>query len=276
MNNNPNRWIYIALLFITTVLIFLLIYISYQDKWLLSIPNYFFILIIFDLAATGFLTGLLKSSAQWDGSFLKGRLKMTGPVVVFILILSIGYKYKPDPKDDPFDLAIILLDASRSHRSFAGDTVRITLGKDIRNAPVNNDGQAIFLGVDPRYLGKTIRLDAELDGLRISGTADTFVTIPARSPQVISLPLYPSMDSTRFAGYVIKRNTGSRQVRMPNVMLNFTDYDKKTVTDSSGEFYIYLRARAGENAFINIIDPQHRICSIKMPLSKNMQILADD
>jgi hypothetical protein len=276
MADKKNSWVYITLLLISVFGVFLLIFISYQDQVHLSLPVYFFLLILCDLAATAFLTGAMKSTAEWSGNVLKGNLKLTGPAVVFILILLIGYRYRPIPKDDPFDFTIILLDPSGSHMGFPGDSIQITLANDIRNAPVNNDGKAVFYNVDARYLGKPIPLSAKIEGFKISRLADTLITIPNSYLPVVRLTLTPTEDSSLFSGLLLRRNPDNRPIPIPLAILNFTEYSRTVISDSLGRFIIYLKAKNGEGADINVFKQQKLIFSGKIPLSKNMQILADE
>ena len=76
MNANKNSWLFITLLGITVVLTFGFIYLSYQKTFVLSLQTYFFVLILFSLAATAFLTNYLKSTAEWSGPpFHEGEFK---------------------------------------------------------------------------------------------------------------------------------------------------------------------------------------------------------
>jgi len=127
MGTSNNRWLYPILLSITFFLVILLIVLSSMNKLQLPLPIYFLILLIFDLAVTAFLTGWLSSTSEWSGPFLKGNMKLTGSIVVFLLILGAGYKYRPVSKDNLFDFTVILVDPNGGHPNFSGDTVQITL-----------------------------------------------------------------------------------------------------------------------------------------------------
>jgi hypothetical protein len=276
MASNKNSRLYTALLIVSIALVVLLIYISYQDKLHLSLPLYFFILIICDLAATAFLTSVLKSTAEYEGNVMKGKLKMTGSAVVFILILFVGYKYRPIPKDDPFDLTIILLDPGKTNRGFAGDTLQVTLGNDMRNSPVNSDGKAVFFNIDSRFLGQSVPLLAKAEGFSIAHQDDTLVMIPNTVLPVIRIPVFPSADSARFGGFVLARNQGKPPQPLPGLVLHFTDFDKTVRTDSTGAFSIFLKAKQGDLSPVTIFKQQKWVFSGQVTLSRNMQILADE
>ena len=276
MASKRNSWIYITLLLLCVFALFLLIFVSLQDRLRLSLPVYFFLLVICDLGATAFLAGALKSSAEWTGNVMKGNLKLTGPAVIFVLILLIGYRFRPVSKEDPFDFTVILFDPAGGNRGFSGDSLQIILDNDIRNSAVSGDGKAVFYNVDSRYLGKTVHITARREGFKISRQPDTTVLIPNSSLPVVRLALLAAEDSSVFSGFLLKRNPGKHPAPVPDAVITFSDYSKTVSTDSVGRFILYLRAKAGENTDITIFRKQKMIFSGKVTLSRSMQILADE
>ncbi|HEY4832323.1 MAG TPA: hypothetical protein VIH61_07175, partial [Waddliaceae bacterium] len=149
METPKNNWLYPTLLWVAIGLVILLIVLSALNVLQLPLPVYFFILLICDLAVTAFLTGWLNTTAEWTGPLLKGNLKLTGAAVVFLLILGAGYKFRPVPPDDPFVLTIILVDPMGINKGFPGDTLQIAFANFLHSEPVNAQGEAVFLGVNP-------------------------------------------------------------------------------------------------------------------------------
>jgi hypothetical protein len=276
MGTSKNKWLYPVLLSITFFLVVLLIVLSSMNKLQLPLPVYFLSLLICDLAITAFLTGWLSSSAEWSGTFMKGNMKLTGSVVVFLLVLGVGYKYRPIVKDDLFDFTVILVDPKGGHPNFSGDTVQMTFDNLVRNQPVNADGQAIFLGIAPKYKGEAVHLIARLDRFRIGSNPDTLITIPAESTPSVRLPVFPMGDTILFEGLLLHRNTAKQPIPIVDAMIKFTSFDKTIKTDSLGQFALYLPAKTGDIATIMISKKQKWIFTGDVTLSKNMQILADE
>lgn len=276
MGTSKNKWLYPILLSITFFLVVLLILLSSMNKLQLPLPIYFLILLIFDLAVTAFLTGWLSSTSEWSGPFMKGNMKLTGSIVVFLLILAAGYKYRPVNKDNLFDFTVILVDPNGGHPNFSGDTVQVTFDNLVRNQPVNSDGQAIFLGIAPKYRGEAVHVIARLDRFRIGSNADTLITIPFESTPAVRLPIYLKGDSLLFEGLVLRRNQAKSPIPIVDAVIKFTAFDKTIKTDSLGQFSLYLPARTGDIASVRISKKQKWIFTGEVTLSKNMQILADE
>jgi hypothetical protein len=266
------NWIFITLAFLLLFLLFFFIVVSYQGKIRLSMPVYFFLLIVCDLAVTGFLTNALKSSAEYSGNVYKGNLKISGAALIFIIILIIGYKYKPNQQEQPFDLTFIITSAEKQ-QNYKG-TVRIELGNSPRKQPIDEEDKAIFPNIDARYLGESIPVSVQIEGYK--SKIDTFITIPDEPLPAIRLSVSKSIDSTLFSGYVFKSNPGKKFVPISNAVLNFPDFDKKVMTDSTGYFKLYLPLKTGSSSTITIFKNNNWIFSDRVTLSNNMQILTNE
>ena len=276
MATPKSKWQYPVLLAAALALIVLLIVLSTLNKLQLPLSLYFLILLICDLAVTAFLTGWLKTTAEWNGTLMKGNLKLTGATVVFLLILGAGYKFRPVPSEEPFVFTITLYDPTNAHNNFSGDTLQLSSGNLLRTEPVNTSGQAIFLDISPNYRGQPVHLLARMDRFRIAGTPDTLITIPSTAAPSVRLPLFPLGDSILFGGLVLKRNQAKAPEPVAGAAIKFTGFDKVVRTDSLGQFSVYLLAKTGDVTAILVSRERKWIFSGEVPLSKNMQILADE
>ncbi|MFI5152530.1 MAG: hypothetical protein ACHQET_04305 [Chitinophagales bacterium] len=272
---SKNNWLYPVLLILAMGLISVLIIFSYQNKLNLPLPLYFLILLICDLAATALLTRWMNSSAEWSGQVMKGNLKITGSIVVFLLILGAGYRFRPT-QEDPFSLTIMLFDPNNAKTMFQHDTIQIAFENLLREEPVSNQGEAVFLNVDSRYHGRQVHLLARMDGFRISSSSDTLIIIPHSTSAVIRIPVYPTNDSALFGGLVFKRKQNRSPIPIAGAVLHFTDFNRNAQTDSLGQFSIWLKAKAGEVSPVAISRNQKWIFTGKVALTKNIQILTDE
>ena len=61
----------------------------------LSAPTFFFLLVVMGLVAAGFLFGALRSYGKYSGKVYGGTLELGGPVLVLVLVVLLGYKFRP-------------------------------------------------------------------------------------------------------------------------------------------------------------------------------------
>src|SRR5215217_3668937 len=100
-------WVLISLAGFALFLITAVLFGLYSDKLnFISSTSYFFLLIPLALASAAFLFGALRSSAKYTGKNYGGTLELGGPVVVLLLIVGLGYKFRPQEKSFGFTLNI--------------------------------------------------------------------------------------------------------------------------------------------------------------------------
>jgi hypothetical protein len=266
---------YLTAFILLIIFIFLLVFVTNRGTIQLSMPLYFFLLVICDLGATFFLSAALKSTAEYSGNVLKGNLKITGAAVIFLVILLIGYKYKPVVKDDPFDLTFIVSYSENSIPQKQSGSIRIELDNNPRELPVDAENKVVFTNIDSRYLGKMIPVSSNIPGFRISTKNDTMIEIPDKPLPVIRLSLDKVIDSTLFSGYVFKKNQKGPPLPVQNASLNFMDFGKMVNSDDDGFFKIYLPSKIGNNSSLVVLKDGKWLFSDRIILSDNMQILID-
>ena len=266
---------YLTAFILLIIFIFLLVFVTNRGTIQLSMPLYFFLLVICDLGATFFLSAALKSSAEYSGNVLKGNLKITGAAVIFLVILLIGYKYKPVVKDEPFDLTFIVSNFENGTPEKQQGSIRIELDNNPRELPIDAENKVVFTNIDSRYLGKMIPVSSNIPGFRISGQKDTMIEIPDKPLPVIRLTLDKVIDSTLFSGYVFKKNQKGSPLPVENATLNFMDFGKMVISDNDGFFKIYLPSKIGNNSNLVVLKNGKWLFSDRITLSDNMQILVD-
>jgi hypothetical protein len=266
---------YFTAFILLIIFIFLLVFVTNRGTIQLSISLYFFLLVICDLGATFFLSAALKSSAEYSGNVLKGNLKITGAAVIFLVILLIGYKYKPVVKDDPFDLTFIVSYSENGTPEKQPGSIRIELDNNPRELPIDAENKVVFTNIDSRYLGKMIPVSSNISGFRISAQKDTMIEIPDKPLPVIRLSLDKVIDSTLFSGYVFKKNQKGPPLPIQNASLNFMDFGKIVNSDNDGFFKIYLPSKIGNNSNLVVLKDGKWLFSDRIILSDNIQILVD-
>lgn len=253
MKRSPYTWVYITLLgFVFLFLAWLLFSIN-ADVIKLSLPLYFFLLLIGALSATAFLTGAMRSSARWEGTFMKGKLALTGPVVVFFVIIILGYRFRPEPSNEPFDLTVYLFKPAGSrNKHFENGQLFILDGKEKKAARIDSNGGAYFTNVNPAYLGSRISLSADIDNYRIAQGQDTTIAVPDVRYPVIKLPLIAKPDSLLIRGTVYKTGVKKTTV-LRNTLVQFSAFGTTTTTDDNGYFTIRLPLKPGDMTDVTVL-----------------------
>jgi hypothetical protein len=121
---------------------------------------FYLLLIPWALSSAAFLFGAMKSYARFTNKHLGNFLKISGPVVLFCLVLVGGFKLVPPPPET-FDLAV---------RAHSKDSPLITSGQitldlpGLPHASIGPDGEANFKGVSARFRGTPVRVLPRVDG----------------------------------------------------------------------------------------------------------------
>jgi len=271
-----NKWLYVSLAAMILLLLFWFIFSVSQSRITLSLPLYFFLLIIADLSATAFLTGAMRSTAQYEGNVFKGKLSLTGPAVVFFIILILGYRYRPVSMASPFDLTIFVQKPDKINDThFDNAELIIYDGNEPKHAAIDNDGRALFVNVNPSYLGNPIQVSSKIEGYSISTKNDTSVLIPKNPSPVIRLSLIVVNDSILVSGNVYRKHKNTLWP-VPNANLFFVEYNKKTKTEDNGNFAIYLPAKLGDMTSLDIYKNDTLKFSSKVYLSKVLKLTYDE
>src|SRR5258706_11914606 len=98
-NNKPVSSLTWVLISASGFIVFIgaaLFFIFFNDRLSnIKLPIYFFLLVITGFIAAAFLSGAMRSHAKYSGKVYGGNLELGGPVVVFALIIYMGYIFRP-------------------------------------------------------------------------------------------------------------------------------------------------------------------------------------
>ena len=128
---------------------------------------FYLILIPLALSTATVLFGILRSFASYSGRQLGGRLELGGPVVVFILLILLGFWLTPNPGN--FPLTIYLHGKSGPHELALRNVgyVMLDLGGERRREPVGDKGQALFSEIPASFSGQTVMVTLDADGYEL-------------------------------------------------------------------------------------------------------------
>ena len=206
----------------------------------IKLPIYFFLVIIIGFIAAAFLTGALRSHAKYTGKVYGGTLELSGAVVVFALIVYMGYIFKPVP--GYLNVKVTVFGDSSANDLINSGSIKMILNKP--EAQKIENGMAIFTDVPTDFEGKEVMLIPEVEGyynhaqkIKISGNG---------AP--VELHLSKKPDSVTVSGIVI--NESGKAVS--NAIIIFEDGMAKDTSDTYGNFHITLPFKEGSETRIRV------------------------
>jgi hypothetical protein len=106
---------------------------------------FYFLLIPLGFSAAAFLFGAMRSYARYSGKQFAGYLDLGGPVVLFLLVVVLGFLLIP--RSGPFDFTVILRDAHGKTALRDSGRVKMTLGNEVRDAGIDENGTVDFKNI---------------------------------------------------------------------------------------------------------------------------------
>ena len=204
---------------------------------------YYIVLIPVGLASAAFLFGALRSSAKYSGKTSYGSIELTGPVVIFCLVVIGGF-YFATP-DSEFLLTVRTNVVNEPEKILSHGSLILDIGDQRLDKQLNENGEVSFGGVPSRFLGKSVNILSQIKGYKIKGSS--LITIP--DSRVIYLELEERMDSTLLRGRVINENGNP----VDSVIIDISSGLASAVTDESGLFAIIVPAAAGESVLLTAL-----------------------
>jgi len=260
-------WIVISLVgFVLFTVIFYLLVI-YSKGISLSTPVYFFLVVLIALISTAFLAGAMRSVARYSSSSQGGSLYLSGPAVIFFIIIYLGYRYRPEPAGakNPLSLSVLLKGPEGSNELIRKGQIRVRIGQYSSLKQVDNEGAALFTGINPDYKGLQIDLSAEIPGFDLINSS--FYSLDDSMTYTnLTLRLQKKLDSIAVRGNVIRlpARTG-----ISNATIRFQGVMKTYRTDSLGDFSAVLPFRSGAETRIIVSKGNKEIYNSLRTLSEN-------
>ena len=214
----------------------------YSDKLhFVNSSTYFFFLIPLALVCAAFLFGALRSHAKYTGKAYGGTLELGGPLVVLVLIILLGFKFRPEEKE--FSYTINFLRANDTAEVITEGSVELFFGT-ARIAKNISEGQSVFNELPTSYRGKDATIIAKAKGYL---TKRQTVVMPFENT-VQNIFLEKIKDSVSVHGLV--KDAKRRPVK--DASLVFADGLLKTTSDRYGNFNVIMPYKDGDEVPLRI------------------------
>jgi hypothetical protein len=260
---NKQNWIFVTISGFVVFLLLIVLLIVYGKNLNLSTPVYFFLLLALALAATGLLAGALRSKAEYDGKAYGGSLKLGGPVVVFALIILLGYKFRPTEDNGPRVLTINVY-SSKNKTPVTQGKLLIKAGAFSQREEINSKGEAVFGGIGPSISGKVLNVIAEVEGFN-NPSVDSVFEVSPKGNTSIDLFLEPVENVILLRGNVIDKDNNP----LINATVDIGHGLANVNTDSMGNFLVELSLKEGSEQDITVLLHGKVVYNSRRTLSSN-------
>ena len=205
---------------------------------------YYLILVVFGIAASAVVFGLMNSYASLKGETLNKKLQLAGPIVGVVLTVFGGFYISPDPMEKTVTIRVF----DKNKKPITDGDVKIYLPEYIRSQSIDKMGQALFTGIPQQSIKSRIKIEVSSPGyftkhydtvLNKQGNLE--LTLPLSDVVIISgqvkkaneTPISDveiNVDGTRYVAYSV--SNGTYQLRLEEYTLG----DEITITTTHGGF----------------------------------------
>ena len=260
-------WIVVSLVGFILFAAFFYMLIVYSKQISISTPIYFFLVVIIALISTAFLSGAMKSVARYNATSQNRTLYLSGPAVIFFIIIYLGYKYRPETAKEniPLSLSVLLKGPEGSEEQIKDGQVRVRIAQYSSLKKVDNESTATFTGINPEYKGLKIDLSVEVPGYSIINN-EGFALSDSGTYTNLTIALRKKLDSIAVRGNVIQLpgRTG-----IAGVIIRFQGVQKTYQTDSLGDFSAILPLKSGIETRIIVSKGNKEIYNSLRTISEN-------
>ena len=239
-------WVYISgagSLFFLVLAILMIIFAPNITGIGITKSIYYIVLIPVGLTSAAFLFGALRSSAKYSGKTSYGSIELTGPVVIFCLVVIGGF-YFAAPESE-FLLTIRTSVVDEPEKILSHGSLILDIGDQRIDKQLGENGEVSFAGIPSRYMGKSVNIIPQTKGYKIK--ENSLISIPEN--RIIYLELEERRDSTLLRGRVINEIGNP----VDSVVIDIESGLASAVTDESGLFIITVPASKGETVLLTAL-----------------------
>jgi hypothetical protein len=239
-------WVYIsaaASLFFLVLAVLMILFAPGISGLGITKSFYYLILIPVGLASAAFLFGALRSGAKYSGKNSFGSIELTGPVVIFCLVVIGGIYFAPPESD--FSLTVRTSVSNEPEKIINNGNVIIDIGEQRIKKQLNENGEVSFPGISSRYLGKNVIIIPQITRYKIKGK-NSFI-IP--DDRIIYVELEERKDSTLLRGRVINESGDP----IDSVFIDIESGFASAMTDARGNFNVVVPAAKGETVLLSAL-----------------------
>ena len=128
---------------------------------------YYLVLVPLGLSAAAFLFGALRSYAQYRGKQLGGVLELGGPVVLFLLVLILGFWLPKPASNFPLTVYVHGPGGPQDLVLRGSGYIMLDIGGERKKRPIGNDGEVVFSEIPANFRGQEVPIALDADGYEL-------------------------------------------------------------------------------------------------------------
>lgn len=234
-------WVYVSgVIFLISIIlsVLLIIFSNKLNTFGITSSFYYIILIPLGLCSAAFLFGALNSLAEYTGNAVYGKLKLSGPVVIFCLVIIGGFYFAKPESTFLLTVRIQTIENKIIDKGF----VTAYLGSQGIKHEIGENGEVFFSDIPSKFSGKEINFRIDVDGYQLTKIE------PMHIPEnkIIYLQLERRKDSTVVRGTVIDSNGNT----ISNILIDFESGLASAITDASGRFSATIPRPVGSSILL--------------------------
>lgn len=262
----PTSWLLVSLVgFVLFILVFAGI-IIYSKQITISTPVYFFLVVILALIATAFLAGAMRSVARYSGTFQNRSIYIAGPALIFMIILYIAYKYRPEKAaGGPLSLSVLFIGPKGETEPVRSGTVYVRIGQYAGTDEISKRGTATFTGINADYKGQLIDISGEIEGFQLDTAGAIYRLSDTQEYTNLTVRLKRPGHRTMVRGKVMLPERRG----IPAARVIFQGVDSVFTTDSLGNFSAVLPLKPGSETRVIVTKGPQEIYNSLRTVSDN-------
>lgn len=252
MSRRSISWVWISgiAFFLSLFVSFLLIFFGKRLEDLGITGNiYYIVLVPLGLACAAFLAGAMRSYASYksNSAVTYGSLQLSGPIVIFILVVGGGFILPTLNKKAQFNVKLRIVSKDKPTTEFNEGFVVAYIGDEKIQGNIR-DGVVELPNVPESFNHKTIRIELNrLPDYRLSGPEEVLLD---RGKGYIDLPVNRTEASL---ATVIRGSVADRKgAPVTNAMLDFESGLASCQTDSKGDFKATVPLPEGKSVRLRV------------------------
>lgn len=210
---------------------------------------YYIILIPLGFSSAAFLAGAMKSYASFtsDENITYGKLQLTGPIVIFALVVGGGFIMPNYNKKGQFDLKMRLVSNDQPLNTLNEGSVTLYVGKEPKTVNIH-EGEVAFYNIPEKYHNRKVRISPSIKNYQLEDSNE--VLISKNEDYVdIHVARTAASTSTLVRGSVLDQ----RNMAVRHALLDFASGLATCYTDPNGNFSLTVPLPSGEKAQLRIV-----------------------
>jgi len=210
---------------------------------------YYIILVPLGFSSAAFLAGAMKSYASFTSneSITYGKLQLTGPIVIFALVVGGGFIMPNYNKKEAFDLKMRIVSNGQPMNALNEGTVTLYIGKEPKTVNIH-EGEVAFYNIPEKYHNRKVRIVPSIKNYQL---ADSNEVLISKNEDYVDIHVTRTQESmsTLVRGSVLDR----KNMAVAHALLDFSSGLATCYTDPHGNFSLTVPLPSGEKTQLKIV-----------------------